>query len=105
MSDVKISRDQVKHIAKLVRLGITEQEQEKFQKDLSSILSFIEKLNEVDTKDVEPTAHITGLLDIIREDQPRNKSEIEKNKKEQKKILENIPDKKDNAIKVKAIFE
>jgi len=57
-----ISKEEVQHIAKLARLGLTEKEIKKFQKELSSILDYIEKLKEVDVSSIEPTSHsITNL--------------------------------------------
>ena len=63
-----ITKEQVKHIAKLARLGIVEKDVEKFAKQLSSIFGYIEKLNEVDVKNVEPTSQVTGLQNVMRED-------------------------------------
>ena len=59
---------QVRHIAKLARLKLSDAEVEKFSKELTSILQYIEKLNEVDTSNVEPTAQVTGLTNVFRED-------------------------------------
>jgi aspartyl-tRNA(Asn)/glutamyl-tRNA(Gln) amidotransferase subunit C len=59
---------QVQHIAKLARLGISEEESEKFAKQLSDIFAYIEKLNEINTDDVEPTSQVTGLTNVSRED-------------------------------------
>lgn len=58
----------VKKVAKLANLNLTSDEEEKFEKQLSDILSYIEKLKEVDTKDVTPTSQVTGLENITRED-------------------------------------
>ena len=63
-----LSADDVRHIAKLARLTLSDQEVEKFSKELSSILAYVELLQEVDTKGVEPTAHVTGLSNELRED-------------------------------------
>ena len=59
---------QIRHIAKLARLGLKDQDIEKFSKQLSDILRYVEKLNEVDTKNVEPTSQVTGLKNVTRED-------------------------------------
>lgn len=96
---MNLSEQQVEHIAKLARLGLIEKEKEKFQKELSSILGFFEKLNEVDTKEVEPTAHITGLKNITREDKAGSK-----NMGERTKILNLAPKKKDGYVKVKTVL-
>jgi aspartyl-tRNA(Asn)/glutamyl-tRNA(Gln) amidotransferase subunit C len=63
-----ITSEQVKHIAKLARLGITSDESEKYAAQLSDIFSYIELLNEIDTKSVEPTSQVTGLKNVMRED-------------------------------------
>jgi aspartyl-tRNA(Asn)/glutamyl-tRNA(Gln) amidotransferase subunit C len=58
----------VKHIAKLANLPITKDEEKKLEIQLSETLSYIEILKEVDTKNVEPTAHVTGLENVTRDD-------------------------------------
>ncbi len=63
-----ISKEQVEHIAKLARMGLTDEEKEKFTKELSSILNYVDKLNKVDTSKAEPIKQITGLENIVRED-------------------------------------
>lgn len=64
-----LTREQVLKIAKLARLGITEAEVEKYQVQLSGIISYIDKLNEVNTDGVEPTSQVTGLLNCFRKDE------------------------------------
>ncbi len=64
-----LTREQVLKIAKLARLGITDAEVEKYQVQLSGIISYIDKLNEVNTDGVEPTAQVTGLLNCFRKDE------------------------------------
>ena len=63
-----LTTEQVRHIAKLARLGINDADVEKFSKQLSDILSYVEKLNEVDTSDVLPTSQVTGLKNAMRQD-------------------------------------
>ncbi len=65
---VSLTPTQVRHIAKLARLTIRDDEVEKFAKELSAILDYIEKLQEVNTKGVEPLSQITGLHDVMRTD-------------------------------------
>lgn len=65
---MKIFLSEVAHIAKLARLHLSEEEMEKFSFQLSSILSYMEKLNELDTSDIEPTSHVIPLKNIFRED-------------------------------------
>ncbi|MDO8649590.1 MAG: Asp-tRNA(Asn)/Glu-tRNA(Gln) amidotransferase subunit GatC [Candidatus Peregrinibacteria bacterium] len=63
-----LTADQVRHIAKLARLKLSEEEVKKFSTELTQILGYIDILNEVPTDDVAPTAQVTGLLNQFRED-------------------------------------
>jgi aspartyl-tRNA(Asn)/glutamyl-tRNA(Gln) amidotransferase subunit C len=92
-----ISKEEVQHIAKLARLGLTEEEIGKFQKDLSSILSYIDKLKEADIKGVEPASHAIKVENILRDDKI---SSIQIDQE----FLELAPDKKDGFLKVKSVF-
>jgi len=94
-----LSKEEVQHIAKLARLGLTEAEIEKFQKELSSVLDYIEKLNKVDISGVEPTSHSVLIENIIRKDE-----EKEKIKDQDEKLLSLAPDKKERHLKVKQIL-
>ncbi|MBI5413665.1 Asp-tRNA(Asn)/Glu-tRNA(Gln) amidotransferase subunit GatC [Candidatus Peregrinibacteria bacterium] len=68
LSHVKLTKEQVQHVAKLARLGLSEAEIAKFQTQLSGILDYVEQLNEVNTDNVAPTAQVTGLTNVMRED-------------------------------------
>lgn len=59
----------VSHVAKLANLPLKPEEKEKFEKQLSEILSYVEKLKEVYTKSVEITSQVTGLENITRNDE------------------------------------
>ena len=65
---MSLSPAQVRHIAKLARLTLSDKEVEKFSRELSQILDYIEKLKKVDTKGVEPMSQITGLCTVTRTD-------------------------------------
>jgi len=67
----KLTPAQVRHIAKLARLKIEDAEVEKFATELTSILDYVDMLQEVDTEGVEPTAQVTGLHNVFREDAVR----------------------------------
>ncbi len=97
-----ISKEEVQHIAKLARLGLPERDVEKFQKELSSILDYVEKLKEVDISDVEPTSHPFKVENVMRKDLTEKPGEIKNRQK--KKILEMTPNSKENYLKVKSIF-
>ena len=58
----------IEHLAKLARLKLTGAEKERFSKQVGTIIKYIEKLSELDTKNVEPTAHVLGLNNVFRDD-------------------------------------
>ena len=64
----KLTKQEVEYIANLARLNLTEEEKKQYGEQLSSILDYVEKMNEVDTKDIEPTSQITGLKNVMRKD-------------------------------------
>jgi aspartyl-tRNA(Asn)/glutamyl-tRNA(Gln) amidotransferase subunit C len=64
----QLSDDDVRHVAKLARLKVSDGEVKKFGPQLSSILEYVDMLNELDTKDIEPTAQVTGLSNVLRPD-------------------------------------
>ena len=86
------------HIAKLANLEIKEEEKEKLQKQLSLILQYVNKLNEVDTKNVEITSQVTGLENVTREDETAPSLT-------QGETLSNIKSQHNGLFKVKAILE
>jgi len=59
----------VKHVAKLANLPLSEKEEKKFEKQLNEVLSYVEKLSKKDVKKVEETSQITGLENVTRDDQ------------------------------------
>ena len=58
----------IEHLAKLARLKLTDAEKELFSKQIGTVIKYIEKLSELDTKNVEPTAHVLGLNNVFRDD-------------------------------------
>jgi aspartyl-tRNA(Asn)/glutamyl-tRNA(Gln) amidotransferase subunit C len=67
MQNAKLKID-VEHIARLARLSLSEEEKELFGSQLSRILDYMEKLSELDTKDIEPTSHVLSLNNVMRDD-------------------------------------
>ncbi|MDO8621300.1 MAG: Asp-tRNA(Asn)/Glu-tRNA(Gln) amidotransferase subunit GatC [Candidatus Levybacteria bacterium] len=61
----------VVHVAKLANLPLKSEEKEKFEKQLSEILSYVEKLKEVNTENVEITSQVTGLENVTRKDEAK----------------------------------
>lgn len=94
----RISVNQVKHVAHLARLAITEEEANTFTKQLDSIISFAEQLNELDTTNVEPTAHVLEIKNVMREDRSQQGLPREE-------VLKNAPEHQDGQIKVPGIME
>jgi len=88
-----IDRDQVLHVAKLARLRLDEDEIERMSSELSTILDHIEKIEELDLDDVEPTSHVVTLENVLRPDEPRPSWP-------QERILEPAPDAADNGFRV-----
>jgi aspartyl-tRNA(Asn)/glutamyl-tRNA(Gln) amidotransferase subunit C len=94
-----LSKEEIKNIASLARIGIEEKEIEDYQKNLSAILDHFKELEEVDTESIEPIGHITGRDNVSRLDKKGEPSESER-----KAILENAPEKRDYYIKVKSVL-
>lgn len=94
-----ITKKDVEHIAKLARLGLTEKEIKKFQKELSSILDYIEKLKEVDVSKTELFGHLIKIENVIRQDQAKPQPTQVVNK-----LIEAAPEKKKGYVKVKSIL-
>lgn len=88
----------VEYISKLARLSVSEKEREAFSAQLQGILSYMEKLNELDTKDVEPTSHVVSLSNVMRDDVQRDSISRED-------ALANAPDHTDKFYRVPKIIE
>ncbi|KKB74147.1 MULTISPECIES: Asp-tRNA(Asn)/Glu-tRNA(Gln) amidotransferase subunit GatC [Bacillus] len=94
----RISIEEVKHVAHLARLAITDEEAAMFTEQLDSIISFAEELNEVDTENVKPTTHVLQMKNIMREDVPDKGLPVEE-------VVKNAPDHKDGYIRVPSILD
>lgn len=68
----KIKESEVRHIAKLARISLTDEEVEKFSKQLGSIIEYFKQLSEINTSQVQPTSQVTGLVNNLREDVSKN---------------------------------
>lgn len=67
-----LSRDEVLHVARLARLELTEEEQDRMRVELSKVLDHIEQIGELgDLADVEPTSHVIAVENALRADEPR----------------------------------
>ena len=92
-----LSKEGVEHVAKLARIELTDAEVKKFQKQLSDILGYIEKLNEADTENIEPTSHVAGLENVTKEDRIENFDN-------KKGITDIAPDSENNQYRVKKVL-
>ena len=98
MAEPKINVEQVQHVARLARLELTPAEEERLQVELSAILAYIDKLNELDTGEVEPTAQVGESGTPTREDEVTNRPAPDE-------MLANAPAHEGNFFKVPRIIE
>ncbi len=94
-----ISEKEVRHVALLARLGLASEEIKKMEKDISSILDYIEKLKEVDISKVILDEAGVGSQNVMREDNP-----VPAPKERVKKLVELMPEQKNGYLKVKQVF-
>ena len=90
--------DEVRHVARLARLRLSEEELEKMQQELSAILGYIDMLQEVDVTDVPPTAQVTDVVNVVRPDEVRPSLPVDE-------ALADAPMREDDFFKVKRVFE
>ena len=95
---MSIDKDTVKHISKLARISLDDKKVENLSKNLSSIIEFIEKLNELKTDNVVPLTSIINESLTSRED-------VEKNDQKRNEILKNSPEKNDEFFVVPKVIE
>lgn len=68
MKKAKISTEDVHYVARLARLDVSDEETERFAQQLNTILTYMDKLNELDTSNVEPMSHVIDVSNAFRED-------------------------------------
>jgi aspartyl-tRNA(Asn)/glutamyl-tRNA(Gln) amidotransferase subunit C len=95
---MKLSREEVVHIAALARMGINEADIEKAREQLSNILENFEVLKEVDTTDVPPTAQSISLQNVMRDDISAPSLPAED-------IMANAPDREEDLFKLRAVLD
>lgn len=95
---MKVTQKDVEHVAKLARLGLTEEEKKRFTEQLSNILEYAETINKLDTKNIAPTSHAIPMKNVMREDKciPFTETQI---------ILDNAPSGSDNMFIVPKILD
>lgn len=98
MAESKISLEQVRHVALLARLKLSADEERHLQEDMSSILAYVDKLNELDTANVPPTVQVGDPGTPTRADQVTNRAAAEQ-------MLANAPERQGTFFKVPKIIE
>jgi aspartyl-tRNA(Asn)/glutamyl-tRNA(Gln) amidotransferase subunit C len=93
-----LTRDDVLDLARLARLELTDEELETYSHELTKILHYVEQLQEVDVSGLEPTSQVTGLTNVFRKD------EVVDYGYAPKELLKNVPEVKDDYIKVKRML-
>jgi aspartyl-tRNA(Asn)/glutamyl-tRNA(Gln) amidotransferase subunit C len=94
---MSVTAKEVEYVAKLAKLQFTFEEMEKFTSQLNQILAYMEKLNELDTTNVEPLAQITELQNVLREDIVRPSLPVED-------VLANAPVENEKFFKVPKVI-
>ena len=95
---MKLSSEDVLHIARLARLGLTEAEVEKFREQLSHLLENFEVLQQVDTSGVSPTAHTIALQNVVSDDEVAASLS-------QSQVLANAPKREEDWFRIRAVLE
>ena len=94
----RITLEQVDHVARLARLELSAADKERMRRELDGILSYIDKLRALDTRDVEPTSHAVPVTNVMRDD-------VERPSLPQEDMLANAPDRHRDMFRVPKIIE
>jgi len=94
----QISDETIEYVGILAKLELTDEEKERAKKDMGSMLDYIDKLGELDTRGVEPMSHVFPVNNVFREDVVTNGDEREA-------ILKNAPEEKNGMFAVPRTFE
>jgi aspartyl-tRNA(Asn)/glutamyl-tRNA(Gln) amidotransferase subunit C len=95
---MKITKEQIQHIAVLSRLNHSEEEKDLYGSHLSSILNYVDQLDELDTRETEPTSHVLSLSNVMRDD-------ILVSSLPGEEALKNAPSRSENFYRVPRIIE
>lgn len=94
-----LEKEEIKEIALLARVGLRDEDIDKYQKDLSDLLDYFETLKEINTDNIEPIGHITGMKDVMRGDERGTRGDLAR-----EDILKNAPKTKDDYFEVKSVL-
>ena len=92
-----VTKKDVEKIAELAKLKFSDEELENFTPQMNEILSYMDKLNELDTEDVKPLSHPVEQINVFREDELKSSVSTEE-------ALKNAPDKTDNHFKIPKVI-
>ena len=95
---MSLTPEEVRHIARLARVGLSEDDVTRFEDQLSQILDYFQRLQEVDTENVPPTAHTLAMHSVMRDDEPRPSFDKED-------VLANAPRREGDLFRVRAVLE
>ena len=98
MAESKITLEQVRHVSRLARLRLSPDEEERLRADMDEMLAYVDKLNELDTREVAPTAQVGEVGTPMRDDEVTNQPAAEA-------MLANAPTRERNYFKVPKIIE
>lgn len=96
-AQMKLTRDQVRHVAELAKLKLTDAEVDLFQEQLSAVLQDADRLDELDTRSIPPTAGVLPLRNVMRPDEPQPSFPRDV-------MLQNAPDVEDGFVKVQVVL-
>ena len=96
---MELSREDLIKIVRLAQLNVDESEFDKFREKLSSVLAYVGKIGEMDLSKVEPTAHISGVHNVMRDDVVKDCDKVVR-----EALLTAAPQREGDYVKVKAVF-
>lgn len=91
-----ITKEEVKHVAKLARLELTDAEIDKYSEQIGNILTYVEQMKEVDTTGIEPMPHAIPVTNVMRED-------VVKYEQTKEELMQNAPYEEDGFFRVPKI--
>ncbi len=95
---MKLSCEEIQRVAMLARLRLTAEEEERFTEQLDKILQYMDKLNQLDTSEVQPLAHAVDIVNAFREDKVTNRPNVDT-------LLANAPARDETFFRVPKIIE
>ena len=95
---MRLTTEEVRHIALLARVGMTDDEIQRMGEEMSHILENFDVLDQVDTDGVEPTGHSVDLTSVMRDDEATESLPIDD-------VLANAPAREDDLIRIRAVLE